>query len=341
MDSSKEILSFSSLVIGYCRDRALLPGLNGSAHRGEITAMIGKNGVGKSTLLRTFAGIQEPLGGEILYNGIPVYGMNRNDLARTVSFTSTEVLRVSNMRVLDLVALGRFPYTNWLGTLTGKDSDIVWDAMEKTSVSPLAHRFVAELSDGERQKAMIARMIAQDTTVMLMDEPTAFLDVRSKFEVMELLIRLAHDDHKTVVFSTHDLNMAVSHSDNIWLILESSMKEGAPEDLMLNGSFDHLFESSSVGFNSESGTYALKPHFRGTVCLKGEGPRYHWTAEGLKRAGFLVADSPATPYIRIMEDRWQLTFPDKMRECYSVYELVRELRKFNSFPGIPPVIVNK
>lgn len=121
MGSCCEILKFHSLVIGYDQERALLPELSGSAHKGEITAIIGKNGVGKSTLLRTFAGIQEPLGGEILYDGEPVNKINRNNLARIVSFTSTEILKISNMRVFDLVALGRFPYTNWFGTLTAGD----------------------------------------------------------------------------------------------------------------------------------------------------------------------------------------------------------------------------
>jgi iron complex transport system ATP-binding protein len=341
MGSCCEILKFHSLVIGYDQERALLPELSGSAHKGEITAIIGKNGVGKSTLLRTFAGIQEPLGGEILYDGEPVNKINRNNLARIVSFTSTEILKISNMRVFDLVALGRFPYTNWFGTMTAGDRKIVIDAMEKTSVSTLAERFVAELSDGERQKAMIARMIAQDTSVMLMDEPTAFLDVRSKFEVMELLLRLAHEDNKTVIFSTHDLNMAVSHSDNIWLIIGSSMKNGAPEDLMLNGSFDHLFESSSVGFNPESGTYSLKPESRGFICIKGWGARLRWTVEGLKRAGFLAVNSLTSPYVNITNDKWQLVFPDSVKECYSVYDLIRELRNLSSLSGILPVIIDE
>ena len=166
------------------------------------------------------------------------------DLAQKVGYISTEIVKVSNMRVYDLVALGRFPHTNWIGKIDMKDHEAIMDAIEKTSMKPLYRKFVSELSDGERQKAMIARILAQDTGIMIMDEPTAFLDIGSKYEILHLMHHLSDKSNKTIIFSTHDLQMAISQSDKIWLILDNELIEGAPEDLMIAGAFDHLFDSS-------------------------------------------------------------------------------------------------
>ena len=161
----------------------LLPVLN----RGELIAVIGRNGIGKSTLLRTLTGLQPPLGGEILYSGKNIREYSRMELAQKVGYISTEIVKVSNMRVYDLVALGRFPHTNWIGKIEAKDHEVIMDALEKTSMVSFRRKFVSELSDGERQKAMIARILAQDTGIMIMDEPTAFLDVASKYEILHLM----------------------------------------------------------------------------------------------------------------------------------------------------------
>ena len=152
-----------------------------------------------------------------MYKGKNIYDYSRLDLAREVGYISTEIVKVSNMRVFDLVALGRFPHTNWIGKLEQKDNEHISDAIEKTSMTAFRHKYVSELSDGERQKVMIARILAQDTDIMIMDEPTAFLDIGSKFEILHLLHDLSRKSQKTIIFSTHDLHMAVSQADKIWL----------------------------------------------------------------------------------------------------------------------------
>jgi iron complex transport system ATP-binding protein len=327
MDDLLNILTIKSLEIGFSSGsrNILLPPLSGSAVKGELIAIIGRNGIGKSTLLRTLAAIQQPLGGEIYYFNKEIREYSGIDLARTAGYISTESVKVSNMTVYDLVSLGRFPYTGWLGNISQADHEIITDDMEKAYVSSFSGRFLAEMSDGERQKAMIARLLAQDTGIMLMDEPTAFLDIRSKFDILHLLHQLCHKSGRTIIFTTHDLEMAIRHSDKIWLILGSGLMEGAPEDLMITGQFDHLFESSSIIFNSRDGTYQFREEAKGSIFIKGSGKLRHWTEKAVRRAGYLISDSATIPYIDLEDDKWVIVADGEKKECNSVYELVRRL----------------
>lgn len=257
---TSDMISFDSLVIGYSAGRhksALLPPLSAAAAGGEFIAVIGRNGIGKSTLLRTITGLQSSLGGMIYINGSSLESIPRNYLARISGYISTEAVRVSNMSVFDLVALGRFPHTNWIGSIDRVSYDVITAAMEKTGMEEFRNRYVSELSDGERQRAMIARLLAQDTALMVMDEPTAFLDIPGKYDIVNLLHNLTHEG-RTIIFSTHDLNIAVNMADKIWLLLKDGLIAGSPEELIKNGSFNNLFESSLFGFDPESGNLAMK-----------------------------------------------------------------------------------
>lgn len=327
------ILSLDSLKIGYISGRhknVLLPPLDATANKGELVAVIGRNGIGKSTLLRTLAGLQPSLGGEVSLSGKSLRDYSRTDLALKVGYISTEVVKVTNMRVYDLVALGRFPHTNWTGRIETSDDEIIMNAIENTNMSHLRYKFISELSDGERQKAMIARILAQDTDIMLMDEPTIFLDVGSKYEIMHLLHQISQTNEKTIIFSTHDLHMAVSQSDKIWLILDNNLKEGAPEDLMIEGSFDHLFDSSSVQFNSGNGTFSFRGPDKGSLFIEGAGTIRHWTEEAVCRAGFSVSKVMTMPYIKISSENkvsWQLISKSNVAEFISIYELMNYIGK--------------
>jgi len=328
-----EILSLDSLKIGYVsgkNKKILLPPLNARANSGELIAVIGRNGIGKSTLLRTLTGLQRPLGGEIFYNGKNIRDYSRMELAQKVGYISTEIVKVSNMSVYDLVALGRFPHTNWIGKIEMKDHEIILDAIEKTSMEPFCRKYVSELSDGERQKAMIARILAQDTGIMVMDEPTAFLDIASKYEILHLMHMLSNISGKTIIFSTHDLQMAINQSDKIWLILDNKLVEGAPEDLIIAGAFDHLFNSSTVRFNSEDGTFSFCSEEKGTIYIDGTGYKKHWTEKAINRAGFTVSKEKTIPYIITPSENnnyWQLTTYNTVQEFRSVYELITYLSK--------------
>jgi len=328
-----EILSLDALKIGYVsgkKENILLPPLNARADRGELIAVIGRNGIGKSTLLRTLIGLQQPLGGEIYYNGKNIKDYSRIDLAQKVGYISTEIVRVSNMSVYDLVALGRFPHTNWIGKIEMKDHEVIMDAIEKTSMGPFSRKYISELSDGERQKAMIARILAQDTGIMIMDEPTAFLDIAGKYEILHLMHMLSSKSGKTIIFSTHDLLMAINQSDKIWLILDKELVEGAPEDLIIAGAFDHLFDTSTVRFNSEEGTFSFRTEEKGIMYVEGEGYKKHWTEKAINRAGFTISKEKTMPFIITPSETknyWQLTTAGTVLEFGSVYELITYLSR--------------
>ena len=331
--NSTEILSLDALKIGYVsgkKENILLPPLYARAGRGELIAVIGRNGIGKSTLLRTLIGLQQPLGGEIYYNGKNIKDYSRIDLAQKAGYISTEIVRVSNMRVYDLVALGRFPHTNWIGKIEMKDHEVILDAIEKTSMGPFCRKYISELSDGERQKAMIARILAQDTDIMIMDEPTAFLDIAGKYEILHLMHMLSGKSGKTIIFSTHDLQMAINQSDKIWLILDKKLVEGAPEDLIIAGAFDHLFDTSSVRFNSEEGTFSFPTEEKGIMYVEGEGYKKHWTEKAINRAGFTISKEKTMPFIITPSEAknyWQLTTAGTVLEFGSVYELITYLNR--------------
>ena len=323
-----EILTLDSLRIGYLsgkKECLLLSPVSACGRRGELIAVIGRNGIGKSTLLRTLSGLQKPLGGNILYENRSLGEYSRMELARKVGYISTEIIKVTNMSVYDLVSLGRFPHTNWTGKVESDDQKVISDAIAKTSMTSFAHKFISELSDGERQKAMIARLLAQDTAIMVMDEPTAFLDVASKYEIMHLLHTLSNVAGKTIVYSTHDLQIATSQSDRIWLLLDDKLEEGAPEDLMLSGAFEHLFNSSSVSFNSKDGTFSFRSEVRGSIFVEGSGNRRKWTEKAIIRSGFKVSQDMTDPYVIVSSENnlsWKLVSDNDTTEFPSIYELI-------------------
>ncbi len=331
MESNK-IIILESLQIGYAsgkHTKELIPPLTASSDSGELIVVLGRNGIGKSTLLRTLTGLQESLGGRIFLHNKNISEYNRMDLARKIGYISTEIVRAGNMTVFDLVALGRFPHTNWLGKIDRASQMAIENSLDKTGLTTFRKRNISELSDGERQKAMIARVLAQDTDIMIMDEPTAFLDISSKFEVLNLMLELTREG-KTIIFSTHDFNIAVNQADKIWLMLDSGLLEGAPEDLMLGGSFDHLFESAIVGFNSADGSFTFRKEPRGNICISGEGMIRKWTERAVLRAGYHVSDIGTDITLKTPNrdnKKWVMVTKETTEHFDSVYDLVRHLQR--------------
>ncbi|HOP00508.1 MAG TPA: ABC transporter ATP-binding protein [Bacteroidales bacterium] len=324
------ILSFESLEIGYGSGRhrrVLLPPLSASAHRGELVAVIGRNGIGKSTLLRTIIGIQPALGGSVKIDGDDLSSIPRIEIARKIGYISTESIRVSNMTVYDLIALGRYPYKGWLGGTDANGREAVENALARTGMAELAYRYIAELSDGELQRAMIGRVLAQDTAILVMDEPTAYLDVMSKHEMVNLMQGLT-DEGKTIIFSTHDFSIATGQAHRIWLTLDDKLAEGAPEDLIINRSFESLFDSPSVGFDSDAGTFFFRNKAGKEISLKGEGMIRKWTEKALVRAGFVISGRRMTPCITAPDEptgEWILEKDSDTKRFRSVYDLLRSL----------------
>lgn len=218
--NKKKMITLKNLVVGYPdgrHTRQLNHAANEEAHDGMLTCLIGANGAGKSTLLRTIAGFQLPLEGTVLLGGDDVRALSPRQRAERMAVVLTDRPDVMCTTVWEMVSTGRAPFTGFWGRLSGKDRNIVTRSLRHVGIEWMADRTVASLSDGERQKVMIAKALAQQTPVVLLDEPTAFLDYPSRVEVMQLLLNIAHEEHKTVLLSTHDLDLALHTADRIWL----------------------------------------------------------------------------------------------------------------------------
>lgn len=209
------------LTVGYGKGKhthVVARDIQATLSSGSLVCLVGRNGVGKSTLLRTLAFFHPPLAGDVFLDGRPLSAYSHQALAETVSVVLTERGDLDNLTVSDVVGMGRTPYTNFFGTLRDDDRRIVADAIEAVGLTSLAGKKMSCISDGERQKVMIAKALAQQTPIIILDEPTAFLDYPSKAAILNLLRRLAHEHDKLVLLSTHDLDVAVRIADDIWLM---------------------------------------------------------------------------------------------------------------------------
>lgn len=247
-------LQTRDLSIGYHSRAAktVASGLNLSLRSGQLTCLVGPNGSGKSTLLRTLAGLQQPLAGEIWLDGAPLAQLSADELARRLSVVLTEHFPPSNLTVRQVVALGRLPYTDWLGTLTENDHAIVAGVLRQLEAESLAQRPFHALSDGERQKTMIARALAQQPAVMILDEPTAFLDWPNRLAVLMTLKELARATGKAFLLSSHDLELVCQTADELWVMERSGQVIcGEPRDLVSQGLLARVFSTSYGTFNAE------------------------------------------------------------------------------------------
>lgn len=258
---NRESVELHQLSIGYRGKKnvkTVASGINATIRRGELTCLLGANGVGKSTLLRTLSAFQPKLGGNIYLDGHDIEELTTQQLSRLIGVVLTEKPDVKNMSVADLVALGRSPYTGFWGTNTKEDWAIVNEALEQVGITELRERLVDTLSDGERQKVMIAKALAQQTPVIYLDEPTAFLDFPSKVEVMLLLRRISQEGGKTIFLSTHDLELALQIADCIWLMDRSEgLNIGTPEELANQGLLGRFVEKRGIHFDSHTLTIRI------------------------------------------------------------------------------------
>ena len=262
-----ETVILQNLTIGYTvkgQQRVVASQLNATIHSGCLTCLLGQNGIGKSTLLRTLSAFQPPLAGDILLDSsltsltagqrVAMQSLSDRQLSRLVGVVLTERPQVQNMTVTELVAMGRSPYTGFWGTLTDDDRHIVAAAVRLVGIEPLQHRMVHTLSDGERQKVMIAKALAQQTPIIYLDEPTAFLDFPSKVDMMQLLHRLAVEQQKTIFLSTHDVELALQLADCLWLMSNdhSPLTVGTPRQLASQGVLSHFLSSPGITFDPDT-----------------------------------------------------------------------------------------
>lgn len=239
------MIRLKDFSIGY-GSRILLDQVNSSFSKGQLTALIGRNGSGKSTLLKAIAGLNRHYTGEILIAGNDLRSLAPGALAKYLAFVTTERTRIPNLRCEDVVAIGRAPYTNWIGRMQDIDREIVMDAIRSVGMESYARRTMDTMSDGECQRIMIARALAQDTPVILLDEPTSFLDMPNRYELVSLLRDLSHDKSKCVLFSTHELDVAVRVCDNIALVDNGCLYNLPVEEMVRSGHIQRLFSSPEI-----------------------------------------------------------------------------------------------
>ena len=324
-------LRTEGLTVGYGgrRSREVLRDLELTVAEAELICLVGPNGSGKSTLLRTIAGMQPALRGRTLLLGDDVARLAPAERARRLAVVLTDTIDVGAMNAVDVVALGRYPYTGWSGRLTPADWDTVWWALEATGAETVANRVLGELSDGERQRVLMARALAQQPALLALDEAVAFVDVPRRVELLQILRNLARECGLGVVLTTHDLDLAIRHADTLWLLEAgpdgSVLHVGGPEDLVLSGAVARAFAGSEVEFDLQRGVFVPTPPVLASVAVTGNGVTALWTRRAMEREGLaVVADAEIRVVVR--DGTWTVQWPGGTGVHASVSAVVTAVR---------------
>lgn len=252
------MLTLRNLTTGY-GTKSVSKNLNATLQEGQLTCLIGPNGTGKSTLLRTIAGFLDAISGDILIDGKPTQSYTSNELSRLISIVLTDNTHIRGLTAYEVVGMGRSPYTGFWGRFTPHDHAIIKQCMQQMGVEHVAERPIQTLSDGERQKTMIAKAMAQETPIILLDEPTAFLYYPNKVAVLLMLRKLAHDTGKTILLSIHDIDLALQVADYIWMLdEESNLISGTPRTLCNDGTIARHISNEHIEFNPQTITFKVK-----------------------------------------------------------------------------------
>jgi iron complex transport system ATP-binding protein len=327
-----------NLVVGYRRQHvvhAVIERVSVTVRKGELVCLLGANGVGKTTLLRTIGAMQPPLAGRVEIGNRDVHALSAAELAKTLAIVLTERAAIAGLSSRRVVELGRYPHTGWFGRVDEDDLRIVNAAMDAVGIRHLADRDIGELSDGERQRVMIARALAQQPSVLILDEPTAFLDLPSRVELMTLLRDLVRRERVAVVVSSHDLELAVRVADVIWLVMRGGeLAIGAPEDVMLSGAIAAAFEGSRVRFDVADRAFRLLTGSRGEALVLGAGVRASLAASVLEREGYTARrhGESAVVTVTIDETGWQAVIHNHSAQGADFASLAGSLRERSTTP---------
>ncbi|GCC53575.1 ABC transporter ATP-binding protein [Chryseotalea sanaruensis] len=310
---SELALSFNKLSVGYRQgntSKVLFDSIDLTLKAGELVCFMGPNGIGKSTLLKTMAGLTAPLSSS-----------STNINSKKIAIVLTDRVHAMHMRVRELIGYGRYPYLNWHAQLTTVDEVVIEDALKLLHLKSIADKDINTLSDGQLQMVMIARAIVQDTPIILLDEPTAHLDLNNRVEVMNTLRKLARQSNKAILVSTHELDLALQTADLLWLADDQKLLTGIPEDLVLDGSLDRIFQFK--GFDLKTGK-VFHESYRGVkINLVGEGHEYLWTKNALERCGYEVGENGELK-IEISNFKFQIS---NGKRCESIQELLEAIDK--------------
>jgi putative iron compound ABC transporter ATP-binding protein len=328
-------LLLENLSTGYAEPRGrrtVSSELNLGISSGEVVMLMGPNGSGKSTLMHTIAGLLPPLSGQVKILGRSLARLGRKEVAQALSLVLTERVEGGNMTVWDVVALGRYPYTNFFGKLQREDEKMVAEAVEQSHLKGMEHRLITELSDGERQRVMVARALAQDTPLILLDEPTAHLDLPSRLDLVLMLRRLAHELGKSMLVSTHELDLALSWGDRLWLMdREGKVVSDIPEALVLGGHVGRVFGTEELSYDVERGEFLVQREDLRPICLVAEGMpsedhHVYWTMHALSRLGYKRSEDTETGLkLVVTPTDWQIKDGEEVRSYGSLTDLVSAL----------------
>ena len=314
------------VTLGYGKSnkgRVILENLNFRLKKGEMTCLLGANGVGKSTLIKAILGLLKPWKGEIQILGERVETLSPRQLANKLSVVLTDPFLSGNMTVKQLVALGRIPHTDWYGKLRDKDFEAISKALKLTKIQDLEDERLSEISDGQRQKAMIARALAQDGEIMILDEPTAHLDLVNRFEIMNLLSKIAKEQNKALLVVTHNLEMALDTSHQFWILQNSNtLVTGTPEDLIMNSEINHLFPSDKFIFNRQKGKLENRSE-KIEYAIKGPEELVFWVEKALQKASITKLPSE----VSVTENPFQIRMDQS--EFTQIETFIQHLQKSN------------
>lgn len=337
METTKHIIETRNLTIGYLNNKQrvnIQSALNLQLQKGELCCLIGPNGVGKSTLLRTLSTDIQSLGGDILISETSIKEFDNQQLARYLSVVLTEDIHVPNLKVRDLIAMGRFPYTNFWGKMDREDDEKVEEAIQLLGLQPLAERNFIELSDGEKQKTLIAKALAQDTPLILLDEPTAFLDFPSKMAILAELKKIAHTKNVGIVLSTHDLELALKMADMIWLFPEKNKAvTGIPEDLVLSGAISKAFSNEFLSFDMKTAHFSQRVETRDVLNIEGDSIELEWLKRALIRKGISPRPKQSMAFTALYqpsEKKFILQKENKIIAAFdTIHEIIKEIENIN------------
>lgn len=313
------LLSVDQLSVGYkegVTKNILFENLTVNLYAGELVCFMGPNGIGKSTLIRTLAGLHPAISSLKVGFGVD---------PQKISVVLTDRITAVNMTVRELVTYGRYPYLDWNIKLSHEDREIIERSITLTRIHHLIDKKLYELSDGQLQMTMIARALVQDTPIILLDEPTAHLDLNNRVEIMNLLRNICRTAGKSILVATHELDLALQTADLVWLVgNDKKIRTGIPEDLVLNGSFDEIFQFK--GFDLKTGKVFHEAHRNLAVNLIGEGHEFLWTKNALERCGFIITEN-ANALITISKNQKNIEWSFNSQEFGSLRELLAYLTK--------------
>lgn len=323
-------MSTQNLFTGYGtkkNKRVVSSDLNLTIRNGEFVALIGTNGCGKSTLMRTICGLQKVISGNIIIDNNDITHLSSKQLAKLFSLVLTEPIEASNLTVNDIIAIGRYPYVGMRGKLQQEDINIVEETMERCNIQGFGSRFFSELSDGEKQRVMLAKALVQDTPLILLDEPTSHLDISNRIDIMKMLHVLSKQTNKSIIMSTHELDLALQWADSIWLMdKRGNIQTGTPEDLILNNCFSDVFNSEQATFDIYSGIFKMNQKPLHSIYLEAEEPYYFWIYRALGRYGFNINSDTSSEYRVVVNNRMiLLQTPDEEVKLSSIAALLGRL----------------